>query len=203
MRLLIISLNGDPLADLGSLHAGGQCKYILELGKNLVGLGWDIDVLTIRNSNSPQSDRITEGFSVIRIPRRGNVDYDYDICIEEVNEMAKHLRRNRAFDIGLYNVALCCYWLSGVFLETLDPARTCPRAITLCSLGIFKRAFAGKDRRLDERIEKEIELVGSFDKIIATNKAELSALQDNYKAAPGNIHLIPRGIDPKVFNEYT
>lgn len=200
MRLLIISLNGDPLADLGSLHAGGQCKYILELSKNLVGLGWNIDILTIKNQGQQDIEMVTEGFSVYRISRPNGSDYDYDIKVDELKEMAGQLPVAMS-PLEDYSLVLSCYWLSGVFLRLVDPNHRRPWALTLCALGHFKAAIDDTEA-IYERIRYEKIIVREFDRIIVTNDEEYRVVVDEYGAPEKNVRMIPRGVNLEMFGEY-
>ncbi len=200
MRLLIISLNADPLLSFGTLHGGGQSKYVLELGKNLVGLGWSIDLLTLRNRGAPWVDQVTEDFNVHRISRTNNRDYDYDITVSEVEELADVHPEKLSFD--RYRLVLCCYWLSGVYLIKADPKHQLPWIFTLSSLGVFKKAVDFSEE-IRERIEVEKSLVQVMDFIISTNEAERHALEYAYEAQPSKLVHIPRGVKVEVFGEFT
>lgn len=199
MELLIISLNADPLLSFGTLHGGGQSKYVLELGKNLVGLGWSIDLLTLRNQGSARVGRVTEGFIVHRISRLNDIDYDYDIELPEIEALTR--KHPPELTLERYSLVLSCYWLSGVYLMHLDPDHRLPWVLTLCSLGCFKQAVDSSER-IRERIETERRLVRAFDCIIATNSAECEALETSYRADPSKIHTIPRGVDLELFAQF-
>lgn len=199
MELLVISINADPLLSFGTLHGGGQSKYVLELGKNLVGLGWSIDVLTLRNRGAPPVARVTEDFMVHRISRLGERDYDYDIDLAEIEALSR--KHPAALDLSRYSLVLSCYWLSGVYLLHLDPDHRLPRVLTLCSLGHFKQSV-DRSESIQERIETERRLAGRFDFVIATNSAERQALENVYRVDPSKIQMIPRGVNVELFGHF-
>lgn len=201
MRLLIVSLNGDPLCDLGTEHGGGQVKYILELGKNLVGRGWEIDVVTLGSKHQFAEEEITEKFRVLRVFRKNGKKYGYDISIEEIREIVVKLELT-GFSLNSYDVVLAAYWLSACFISFFSETKNCPWIITFCQLGIFKKAeFDSPD--IGIRIEMEKRACNLFDRIIATNSAEKDALVQNYKANANKITIIPRGVYAKdMFNEF-
>jgi D-inositol-3-phosphate glycosyltransferase len=199
MRLLIVSLNADPLLGFGTLHSGGQTKYVLELGKNLVGLGWTIDVVTVRNQGLPSIGKVTEDFLVHRVSRRDGRDYGYDIELKEITELARN--HPPALPLSRYSVVLSCYWLSGVYVTQLESRHQVPRVLTLCSLGYFKQT-ADPSEAIRQRIEVETQLVRDFDCIIATNRCERDVLRDVYGADPSKIRTIPRGVDIELFGTF-
>ena len=197
---MIVSLNGDPLAELGTSHAGGQCRYILELGKKLVGAGWFIEVITIKNAGCSPREKVTEGFYVTRIPRPSGADYGYDITLGEVHDLADRCGLDHT-RIKQYAAVLCCYWLSGVFWIRTDPAHTRPRIITFCSLGEFKFTHEPSEE-VKLRISTEKILAKSFDRVIATNRLERDTIVSTYGADSSQVKLIPRGISLELFGGY-
>jgi D-inositol-3-phosphate glycosyltransferase len=200
MRLLIISLNADPLLSFGTLHGGGLSKYVFEAGKNLVGRGWGIDVLTLRNQGTPQVATITEDFTVHRIARTGSRDYDYDIEVAEIADLVQ--RHPDGLSLNRYSVVLACYWLSGVYLRHLDENHRLPWVLSLGALGCFKQSVDSSEG-VRERIVIERQLVQEFDCIISTNQGEQRALETVYGADPSKIHFIPRGVDLDLFGQFT
>lgn len=201
-KLLIISLNGDPLASSGTEHAGGQVKYILELGRYLVREGWYIDVFTIKNDDRPDKEHITEGFHVIRFPLPGNKNYSYQIseadidCIQQamIHYIDQHNIR--------YDLLLCCYWLSGLTGLHVKEIIKKNMLVTFCSLGYFKRELADTPSNLDGRIRSERMVAEKCDHIIATSAEEKQILVQHYNISPAKISIIPRGVDLDVFYKY-
>jgi len=196
-RLMIISLNSDPILQYGTEHNGGQSKYVLELGKNLVREGWNIDVFTIKNSNSEDIVSITEGFTVYRFPLLNSQDYSYSVKEEDISEITNsitHFIRENKYE---YNMVLCCYWLSGIIGLELKKELSKNTLITFCSLGYFKELTPDNCYRID----KETYIAQNIDHIIATSDEEKRILIDFYKAKPDKITIIPRGVDTNKFKK--
>ena len=196
-RLMIISLNSDPILQYGTEHNGGQSKYVLELGKNLVKEGWDIDVFTIKNSNTEDVVSITEGFTVYRFPLPNSQDYSYSIKESDVNWVADSITHFINENKRDYSLVLCCYWLSGLIGLQLKDVLRKNILITFCSFGYFKEPGTSTSFR----IEKERYIAQNIDHIIATSEEEKRMLVNFYEALPDKITVIPRGVDTEKFKK--
>lgn len=200
-RLLILSVNGDPLVQLGTLHGGGQCRYIIELGRRLVGAGWEIDVFTTLRGDAPTREAITEGFWVVRFPLPAGRPYGYDVTQDDMRELAASMAAFIVQEDRNYGLMLACYWLSGLVAEQLRPVLAVPVVMSFCSLGYQKEQARGTGESL-ERIEIERSIAGSVDHLIASTHEEAAILQSVYAVPPQKLTVIPRGVDVDLFNAY-
>ncbi len=201
-RLLIISLNGDPLGKYGTEHAGGQVKYILELGKYLVREGWEIDVYTIRNNGLPVYQSITEGFNIIRFSLPGDKNYSYQVTGDDINYLQKDIEDFVADKNPIYSVILGCYWLSGLIGLKISKLIQKKLLMSFCSLGYYKQQGLGMSGDLEMRIRTETEIAEACDHIIATTYEERNILKEQYHIPAEKITVIPRGVDLNVFYKY-
>src|SRR5437763_8107878 len=64
-RIAFISEHASPLATLGGIDSGGQNVYVTELPKELVKLGYNVDVYT--RKEDPTSEEITEWTPRLRV----------------------------------------------------------------------------------------------------------------------------------------
>lgn len=200
-RIMIISLNSDPVLQYGTEHNGGQSKYIFELGKNLVKDDWVIDVFTVQNPGCEGYTRITEGFYVYRIGLQKEKEYSYAIEEEDVNQFADSVIRFVTENKLIYDIILCCYWLSGIAGLKLKEILGKNTLITFCSLGYFKQTATGESQRLCYRIEKEKYIARHVDHIIATSNEEKKVLTKYYQVPRDKISIIPRGVDTNKFRK--
>src|SRR5512140_3574416 len=73
--IAIISEHASPLADPGGVDSGGQNVYVAQVARNLVRLGYQVDLFTRRDSGSlPEVYNWTDGIRVIHVPA-GPADY--------------------------------------------------------------------------------------------------------------------------------
>lgn len=201
-KLLIISLNGDPLGQYGTEHAGGQVKYILELGRYLVREGWEIDVFTIRNGETSKESVVTEGFNIVRFSLPNEKDYSYSISEFDITTINTSIASYVIDNKCQYNLLLCCYWLSGIVGLSLREIIQRKMLMSFCSLGYFKRVLSDMPESLDARIETEKYIAQNCDHIIATSSEEKNVLIAEYRVSSDKISVIPRGVDLNVFYKY-
>lgn len=201
--LIIISLNADPLKSFGSEHGGGQAKYILELGKNLVLEGWNIDVMTIKNNGYSEFQSVTEGFNVYRFSLPENNDYSYSITESDIEYLYEQIRCFLKKEKHNYNLIFCCYWLSGIIGVKIRNEIFKNVLISFCSLGYFKKIGSNNSTaNLDLRIATEKKVANDVDHIIVTSNEERLTLINIYNVPTEKISVIPRGIDLNVFYEF-
>lgn len=197
-RLLILSLNGDPLGDLGTEHAGGQCRYILEVGKRLVLHDWSITVVTIQNPGRSLREEITLDFEVLRIPLRNGAPYDPETCHAQLDSIEEDILITLA-DQGIQtDVILACYWLSAALALRLAPRMQGRVIVSFTSLGIYKR-ITGDSPFMALRLETERHIARHADHVIATTHEEAAVLRSEYALDERKLSIIPRGIDLDVF----
>jgi D-inositol-3-phosphate glycosyltransferase len=196
-RLLILSLNGDPLGDLGTEHAGGQCRYILEVGKRLVLHDWAITVFTVQNPGRGTREEITLDFDVLRVPLRNRAPYDPETTYAQLDDIDQHIMdalvREPAPD-----VILGCYWLSALVGLRIAARVQRRLVVSFTSLGAYKRV-TGMSPFMDLRLESERRIVREADHVIATNHDEAALLLSFYGIEERKLSIIPRGIDLDVF----
>lgn len=197
-RLLILSLNGDPLAELGAEHAGGQCRYVLEISKRLAAYEWSSVVFTIQSRGSPQYERVGLTFELWRVPLDGVESYEPTECLRQIEAIAARIRDIIETHRVAADVILACYWLSGV--AALHLAKSLDRKVLMsfCSLGVYKATTSGTEA-MAERIAHERYIAAEVHHIIATSSEEAHTLTTAYGADPLKISIIPRGIDLDVF----
>jgi glycosyltransferase involved in cell wall biosynthesis len=199
-RLLIVTLNGDPLVDLGSEHAGGQCKYVLELSKNLILQGWHVHVVTLAGAARPEEETVTYGLTVSRIKRPTGSEYGYDITEDEIADIGAELNERLRSDILGFRAILACYWISALAALPIAKSRGWPLVITFCALAQFKMA-ADPSPQIARRAEIEADLGRRCHAVIATNRSEAVTLADVYGIDRKKIHVIPRGVDLTLFSD--
>lgn len=197
-RLLILSLNGDPLGDLGTEHAGGQCRYILEVGKRLVLHDWAITVVTIQNPGRATREEITLDFDVLRVPLRNGASYDAEACYAQLDAVEQDVLALLASEAVGVDVILGCYWLSALIGLRVAARLERRIVVSFTSLAAYKRV-TGMSPFMRLRIDAERDIAQQVDHIIATTHDEATVLRSEYGIDDRKLSIIPRGIDLDVF----
>jgi D-inositol-3-phosphate glycosyltransferase len=197
-RLLILSLNGDPLGELGTEHAGGQCRYILEIGKRLVLQDWAITVVTIQNPGRAPRQEITLDFDVLRVPLRDGAPYSPEACYAQMDGVDADVMETLAKEAVNADVILGCYWLSALLGLRLAARFERRLIVSFASLGAYKRV-TGMSPFMSIRLDAERCIARDADHVIATTHDEAAVLRSVYGLDDHKLSIIPRGIDLDVF----
>ncbi|MFL6260994.1 MAG: glycosyltransferase [Thermoanaerobaculia bacterium] len=197
-RILLLTLNHDPLGHMGETHVGGQAKYVLEVAKNLTLRGWSIVIYTIGGRDYPECITITRNCVLVRIERTSAKPYAYDVDAYEAIQLGEKILLD-AVERGFgFEVVYACFWISGLAARPLASFFNIPLVFSFCQLGIFKAQSDGVDT-LAKRIEHETEICRAAYAIIATNRDEIEAIRVSYAVPRHKIHFIPRGVDLQIF----
>jgi len=196
-----ISLHGDPLADLGGPHHGGQNVYVKELSRYLGAFGLTVDVFSRWESEHQlDQEKYSRGTRVIRIPVGPTQEIRKEELIKLLREIADWIPSYQIQNGLKYNLVHSHYYLSGAIGLHLKKTWGIPLVHTFHSLGVIKEETLGlMDHSPDSRLEIEKRLCQSADRIIATNPQEKEDLVDLYHTDPDKITIIPCGVNLDLF----
>ncbi|MRR29717.1 glycosyltransferase family 1 protein, partial [bacterium] len=177
--------------------------YVAELTRHLGTLGIHVDIFT-----RSQDDHVPHvihslgyGNRVVHIPSGPEVPLpkpDLPTYIPKFVEGIKHF----ACDKGLrYDLIHSHYWMSGIAGEALKAEWDVPVLQMFHTLGKMKNRIALSDDEMegDYRIEGELRVMRTADKIIAATQAEESQLEFLYGVKSNKIRVIPPGVNTSRF----
>jgi glycosyltransferase involved in cell wall biosynthesis len=197
-RLLLLSLNHDPLGNMGETHVGGQAKYVLEVAKNLALRGWSTVIYTVGGRGYPEQVAIAANCQLVRIERESGRPYAYDIGAEEARRIGEEILIHAVERQWTFEIAYACFWISGLAARPVASFLNIPTVFSFCQLGAFKAQADGLSA-VAERIEHEKAVCNAASAIIATNRDEIASIREVYAVPRHKIHFIPRGIDLQTF----
>ncbi|HEX7354769.1 MAG TPA: D-inositol-3-phosphate glycosyltransferase [Mycobacteriales bacterium] len=199
----MLSMHTSPLDQPGSGDAGGLNVYVLELAKRLARAGTEVDVFTRATSSEvPPVVRVERGLTVRSItagPYEGlsKADLPAQMCAFS----AGVLRAEAQHEPGHYDLVHSHYWLSGQAGWLVSERLGVPLVHTAHTLGRVKNlALADGDHAEPlARLVGEEQVVAVADRLLASTAAEARELVDLYDADPGDIVVVPPGVDLEVF----
>jgi D-inositol-3-phosphate glycosyltransferase len=203
----MLSMHTSPLDQPGSGDAGGLNVYVLELAKRLARAGTDVDVFT-RATSSEVSPvvRLEPGLAVRSVtagPFEGlsKGDLPAQMCAFS----AGVLRAEAQHEPGHYDLVHSHYWLSGQAGWLVSERLGVPLVHTAHTLGRVKNlALADGDRAEPlARLVGEEQVVAAADRLLASTSDESRELVELYDADPGDIIVVPPGVDLEVFRPGT
>jgi len=196
----LISVHGDPAANLGKEGAGGQNLYVRSLGLALAKRGCQVDMFTRRED--PDQDAIVDlapGCRTIRldagparfIPRTELFGYLPEF-VESWLSFVKTF--NRTYELIHTN-----YWLSGWVGLQLKSFLGSPQVHTFHSIGAVKYGTTDMVSLIAQtRLDVEQRCLEQADCVIATSPQEAITLRQRV-SRKGQIRVIPCGINTQHF----
>ncbi len=203
-RIMMISTHGYVAAnaEFGKPDTGGQVVFVLELGKSLGRLGYQVDIYTRRFENQPPEEKVAERVRIIRIPCGGKDFIPKEHICEAIPEWALNAENFIHKHHLRYEFINSHYWDAGLAGQTLANKLGLPHIHTPHSLGAWKREnMSGTQAELEalynfqRRIREEKIIYDECDIVVATTPSQRKVLTDNYDLAPAKIHVIPPGYD--------
>jgi D-inositol-3-phosphate glycosyltransferase len=200
-RIAFISEHASPLATLGGVDSGGQNVYVGELARNLVELGYHIDIFTRWDNNAlPEIIHWIPGVRVIHV-KAGPVEVlEKEKLLpfmgEFINSMVAFI--NAAAES--YDLIHANFWMSALVATELKKIFHIPFVVTFHALGYVRKLHQGDcDKFPAERIEIEKQIVQEADQIIAECPQDKEDLIQYYDARNSTITIIPCGFNPHEF----
>ena len=200
-EIAFISIHGDPLAQLGGSHHGGQNVYVKELSRYLGALGLTIDVYSRwENDQQPPEEKYSRGTQVIRIPVGPADPIQKEQIVSLLGDLASWIPSYQIQKDLQYKLVHSHYYFSGAVGVHLKKTWGIPLVHTFHSLGAVKgETLGGKDQSPEARFEIEKKICHSADRIIATSPQEKVDLIKFYQTDPERITVIPCGVNLNLF----
>lgn len=201
-RAMIISIHGDPLAELGGIQSGGQNIYVRQVALGLQQLDWEVDVFTHWQDNNVEPQvRLGPKGSVIRLAAGRKEFIPKDELYGYVQHFVRELKEYLNWSKKRYDIIHSNYWLSGLAGLNLKEYLGVPQVHTSHSLGSIKASETGlKGIGLLRRLEAERKIVEGVNCVVATAPEEMERLIKDYGACSERIALVPCGVDPMLFH---
>ncbi|MBW1997566.1 MAG: glycosyltransferase [Deltaproteobacteria bacterium] len=199
MRIAMLSLHSCPLGKLGSENTGGMSVYIRELSRELGKRGHHVDVFT-RCHGAGHSPVMTLGEKARLIHVRAGEERELDKTSiwRHMPEFVHRVKRFREESGVHYDLIHSHYWLSGWAGRHLASLWGVPQVMMFHTLGMVKEVTMGS-REPQLRIPCERSLTRDSSLIIAPTEREKDLLLRYYGASPGNISVIPCGVNLELF----
>jgi glycosyltransferase involved in cell wall biosynthesis len=203
-HIALISIHGDPAAEIGAEEAGGQNVYVREVGEALAQIGWTVDMFTrcieahqpriLEHSDRCRTIRLEAG-PVTFVPRDEGFQY-----------LPAYLDAFLAFQAKegvAYPLVHSNYWLSSWVGMQLKRQVGAAQVHTYHSVGAVKyENIPDSDIPpiASKRLAVERECLETADRIVATSPQELEHLR-SLVSQKGAIDIIPCGTDIRRFGQ--
>ncbi|MUG94385.1 glycosyltransferase [Scytonema sp. UIC 10036] len=195
-RIALISVDGDPAAEIGQEEAGGQNVYVRQVGYALAQKGWQVDMFT-RRSSSEQAATIQHGTNcrTIRL-KAGPMEFiGRDSLLDHLPEFIAEFQAFQQSQGFQYSLVHTHYWLSSWVGMELKKRQPLIQVHTYHSLGAVKyRTVADMPAIASIRLAVEKNCLESVDRVVATSPQEQEHMR-KLVSSLGRIEIIPCGTD--------
>ena len=197
-RIAMISEHASPLAMLGGVDAGGQNVYVGQLARHLAAIGYEVDVITRRDSPLlPETAEWVRGVRIVHVAAGPPEFVRKEELLPYMPEFTASVLRLARRQRRGYALAHANFWMSGLVAADVKQAIGLPFVVTFHALGRVRRAFQrAADAFPDARFGIEDRIVAEADQIIAECPQEEEDLIRYYNADPARITVVPGGFDP-------
>jgi D-inositol-3-phosphate glycosyltransferase len=201
MRIAIVSDHASPLAELGSVDAGGQNVYVAQIAAELGRRGYDVDVFTrYDDGRLPPVVHWRPNVRVLHVPAGPPRFVPKEQLLPYMDEFGRHMRRMCRGQAHPYDVVHANFFMSGMVALQLKHALGLPFVITFHALGRVRRQYQGSaDGFDDSRFLIEERLMKEADAIVAECAQDERDMVSLYGADKDKIDCVPCGFDPDEF----
>jgi glycosyltransferase involved in cell wall biosynthesis len=198
--IALISVHGDPSAEIGKEEAGGQNVYVRQVGEALSRQGWQVDMFTRRAD--PDQDMIVQHNDrcrTIRIAAGPQTFIPRDELFEYLPTFVQGFLKFQRQSRRQYRVLHTNYWLSSWVGMQLKKVLEVPQVHTYHSLGAVKyQSVPTIPLVASTRLEVEKTVLETAERIVATSPQEKAHMR-SLVSSKGAIDIIPCGTDISHF----
>jgi glycosyltransferase involved in cell wall biosynthesis len=200
-RIAFISEHASPLATLGGVDSGGQNVYVAELPKQLVKLGYNVDVYTRKDSEAiNEVISWLPGIRVIHIKAGPEKVVPKEKLLSLMEEFAVNMIAFIRQEEVCYELIHANFFMSALVASKVKKVFQIPYVVTFHALGLVRKIHQKEmDQFPAERIEIERCILRNADHIIAECPQDKDDMICLYHAPPENISIVPCGFSAKEF----
>lgn len=200
-RIAVISYHACPLSDEEGIEKGGLNVYVLELSKELAKKGFKIDIFTrSENSDNKKIIEVSSNLRVIHLQAGEQKKISKKKLINYIPQFLESFYTFINSENLNYDLVSAHYYLSGLIGINIKKKLKLPLVVTFHTLALMKNLVAREEEKEDiKRIEAEVLLTKTADKIIATSEKDKEYIHTLYNCSVGKIFVLIPGVDFDLF----
>ena len=199
--IAMLSMHTSPLDMPGSTRdAGGLNVYINQLTRELGQSQNTIDIFTRQtNKHIPTVVQISPQVRIIHIQAGPPTPIQRHELYQYLTDYTQYIDEFRCIENTNYDMLHSHYWLSGAAALQLAHKWAIPHITMFHTLAHLKQLANPDEKEPFIRLEMERRLIQQADYIIASTNEERTQIIRHCGATPGQVRVIPCGIDLKLF----
>ena len=200
-KIALISEHASPLAELGSVDAGGQNVYVAQVAAELGRRGYEVDVYTRRDhADLAPTVHWRSNVRVVHVPAGPACYIEKEKLLPYMDEFARYVGRMCSAQSQRYDLMHANFFMSGMVAAQVKRSLGLPFAITFHALGRVRRLYHGSSDGFDDsRFGIEESLMHEADVIVAECDQDRHDMISLYGAERAKIDCVPCGFDPEEF----
>ena len=195
-RVALISVSGDPAAEIGQEEAGGQNVYVRQVGLALAQQGWSVDMFARRIS--PDQAAIVQhapNCRTIRLTAGPQKFIGRDTVFNYLPEFVQQFLAFQKQEGIQYPLVHTNYWLSSWVGMELKKHQPLVQLHTYHSLGAVKyRSVSDLPAIASTRLAVEKTCLETADSVVATSPQEGEHMR-KLVSTKGTVEMVPCGTD--------
>jgi glycosyltransferase involved in cell wall biosynthesis len=195
-RVALISVSGDPAAEIGQEEAGGQNVYVRQVGLALAQQGWSVDMFARRLS--PDQAAIVQhapNCRTIRLTAGPQKFIGRDTVFNYLPEFVQQFLAFQKQEGIQYPLVHTNYWLSSWVGMELKKHQPLVQVHTYHSLGAVKyRSVSDLPAIASTRLAVEKTCLETVDSVVATSPQEGEHMR-KLVSTKGTVEMVPCGTD--------
>jgi glycosyltransferase involved in cell wall biosynthesis len=195
-RIALISVAGDPAAEIGREEAGGQNVYVRQVGQALADQGWQVDLFTRRSHpDAPSIVQHRSNCRTIRLEAGPSEFIGRDHLFGHLPEFVQAVLAFQQREGVQHELVHTNYWLSSWVGMQLKKHQPLVQVHTYHSLGAVKYQNVPNIPPIAaQRLAVEKTCLETVDRVVATSPQEQEHME-NLVSPHGRIEMIPCGTD--------
>lgn len=203
LRICMLSYHTCPLASEEGKETGGMNVYVLELSKELVKQGHQVDIFTrCQDASNQRVVEIMPGLRLMHLLAGPPMGLPKPQLLMYLDEFVDRWQQFVSEFSVTYDVIHAHYYQSGLIAQKIVELHPeMPVVTTFHTLALMKNLVARnqQEQESEARIDAEYSLVANSQAIIAPSQADKSYLQYLYDADPARVHVVTPGVNTELF----
>jgi len=201
-RVAVLSVHTSPIDQPGTGDSGGMNVYIRAVAERLASQGVEVDLFTrCRGGATHDVREIANGIRVVSVKAGPCLPIPKADVPRFLPEFLGGVLRIAHEDGRGYDIVHSHYWLSGWVGRAVSSSLRAPLVASFHTLGKVKNYSLARGEAPEPavRVGAEQAVIDEADRVLAPTPAEAAQLVGLYGADPGEIRLVPPGVDHLLF----